>query len=59
MEATLKDRRKVYDMLQQLEIPVPFHVYVNRQPGQEDSNVIEEFDEVRRAIHLPVEMFIY
>lgn len=47
MEATLKDRRKVYDILQQLEIPVPFHIYVNRDTGEEDKNVIEEFDEVR------------
>ncbi len=48
METTLKDRRKVYDMLESLGIDVPSHVYVNREVDQPDSNVIEEFDEVSK-----------
>eukprot|EP01031_Cornospumella_fuschlensis_P030025 gene30025-36263_t len=45
MQEVLKDRRKVYDMLESVGIDVPFHVYVNREAGEEDKNVIEEFDE--------------
>ncbi|RYH14824.1 hypothetical protein EON65_32930 [archaeon] len=46
MQEVLKDRRKVYDMLESVGIDVPFHVFVNREAGQEDKNVIDEFDEV-------------
>jgi inositol hexakisphosphate/diphosphoinositol-pentakisphosphate kinase len=45
-EAILKDRRKVYDILEANSIDVPLHVYVNREEGKPDTNVIEEFDEV-------------
>ena len=45
MDTTLKDRRKVYNLLKSIGIDVPFHVFVNRDEG-EDNNVIEEFDEV-------------
>eukprot|EP00981_Chlorochromonas_danica_P011249 scaffold3825_cov179-Ochromonas_danica.AAC.6 len=49
MEEVLKDRRKVYNLLESIGIDVPFHVYVNRDEplpeGSEDPNVIEEFDE--------------
>lgn len=54
MEATLKDRRKVYDMLESLGIDVPSHVYVNREADQPDTNVIEEFDEVSRMMLLVI-----
>ena len=42
---TLKDRRKVYNLLKSIGIDVPTHVFVNRDEG-EDNNVIEEYDEV-------------
>jgi hypothetical protein len=50
MESTLKDRRQVYSLLKSVGIDVPNHVFVNRdnvrEGGDEDNNVIEEFDEV-------------
>jgi inositol hexakisphosphate/diphosphoinositol-pentakisphosphate kinase len=49
MDATLKDRRKVYELLQAQGIDVPFHVILNRDDDGLDSegkeNVVEEFDE--------------
>jgi inositol-hexakisphosphate/diphosphoinositol-pentakisphosphate 1-kinase len=44
MQRTLQDRRLVYDTLQAYGVPVPQHVYVNRD-GDDDENVIEEFDD--------------
>lgn len=48
MDATLKDRRKVYELLQSQGIDVPFHVILDRdivagEPYR--TNVVEEFDE--------------
>mmetsp|Transcript_15097 Transcript_15097/g.14496 ORF Transcript_15097/g.14496 Transcript_15097/m.14496 type:complete len:1181 (+) Transcript_15097:105-3647(+) len=43
MDATLKDRRKVYQLLQGQGINVPFHVILDRESGVD--NVVEEFDE--------------
>ena len=45
MEATLKDRRKVYELLQANGIDVPVHVYCNRDGNTSVANVVEEFDE--------------
>ena len=45
MEATLKDRRKVYDLLENQGIDVPTHVFLNREDPNKE-NIIEEFDEV-------------
>jgi inositol-hexakisphosphate/diphosphoinositol-pentakisphosphate 1-kinase len=48
MEATLKDRRQVYDLMVSIGIDVPAHVFVTRpdpDSGLADTNVIEEFDE--------------
>lgn len=45
MEATLKDRRKVYSLLKSVDIDVPRHVVLNRDDPNV-SNVVEEFDEV-------------
>jgi inositol hexakisphosphate/diphosphoinositol-pentakisphosphate kinase len=44
-DAVLKDRRKVYQMLQQAGIEVPFHVICDRD-DPDAINTIEEFDEV-------------
>ena len=44
MDATLKDRRKVYDLLQKQGIDVPFHVILDRDIA-DTPNVVEEFDE--------------
>lgn len=46
MANVLKDRRMIYEILESIGIDVPFHVYVDREPGKEDTNFIEEFDEV-------------
>lgn len=46
MDPILKDRRKVYDLLESIGIDVPNHVFVMRNDVEEDTNVIEEFDEV-------------
>ena len=46
MSFTLRDRRKVYEILLGLGFALPHHVYCNREPGVEDPNVVEEFDEV-------------
>lgn len=51
MDSTLKDRRKVYELLLSQGIDVPQHVFVNREPDQPDNNVVEEFDEVRLNTH--------
>lgn len=45
MQKTLMDRRLVYEVLQSCDIPVPRHVYVNRDEHDEDHNVLEEFDD--------------
>ena len=45
MDSVLKDRRRVYDMLQDQGIDVPVHVYCNREDPTVE-NVIEEFDDV-------------
>jgi inositol-hexakisphosphate/diphosphoinositol-pentakisphosphate 1-kinase len=45
MDSTLKDRRKVYDLLKSQGINVPHHVYVSRDAAI-NTNVVEEFDEV-------------
>lgn len=45
MQRTLLDRRLVYDTLQSCGVPVPPHVYVNRDGVEEDNNNIEEFDD--------------
>lgn len=44
MDAVLKDRRKVYELLMSQGIDVPFHVFCNRD-DQKIENVVEEFDE--------------
>jgi inositol-hexakisphosphate/diphosphoinositol-pentakisphosphate 1-kinase len=46
MEGTLKDRRKVYNLLQQCGIDVPNHIFVSRDEYGDDYYKIEEFDEV-------------
>jgi len=46
MSSTLRDRRKVYELLLSQGIEIPHHVYCNREVGVEDPNVVEEFDEV-------------
>lgn len=48
MQSILNDRRKVYELLESQGIDVPHHIFVNREEGKEDTNVIEEFDEVKR-----------
>jgi inositol hexakisphosphate/diphosphoinositol-pentakisphosphate kinase len=51
MNDTLKDRRRVYELLQANGIHVPVHVYCERDKRDrngellEDANVVEEFDE--------------
>lgn len=45
MEDTLKDRRKVYKLLQENGIDVPFHVVLERDDANV-TNLVEEFDEV-------------
>ena len=47
VDSTLKDRRKVYELLKSQGIDVPHHVYLNRIPGEEDTNQLEEYDEVQ------------
>ena len=42
MGEVLKDRRKVYELLESQGINVPFHVFCNRN---DKSNIVEEFDE--------------
>lgn len=44
MDATLKDRRRVYELLQANGIDVPVHVYCDRDDPA-TVNVVEEFDE--------------
>ena len=46
MDSTLKSRRKVYELLKSQGIDVPRHVFLERAPGVEDTNQLEEFDEV-------------
>ena len=46
MDVMLKDRRKVYEILQREGIDVPFHVLCERDDPSKPSPVIEEFDEV-------------
>lgn len=46
MDKILKDRRKMYKLLVELGIDVPTHYIVNRNENEEDTNVIEEYDEV-------------
>lgn len=46
MDWIMRDRRKVYELLKSLDINLPHHVFLNREPGVEDTNVLEEFDEV-------------
>ena len=48
MSSTLRDRRKVYELLLSQGIEIPHHVYCNREVGVEDPNVVEEFDEVSK-----------
>lgn len=51
MDKVLKDRRKVYEMLESQQIDVPKHVFCNRDSSDAvDTNVIEEFDEVSASI---------
>lgn len=45
MEETLKDRRKVYRLLQAEGIDVPTHVFLEREDPNK-VNTVEEFDEV-------------
>ena len=45
MDATLKDRRKVYRLLQEQGIDVPTHVFLEREDPNK-VNTVEEFDEV-------------
>jgi inositol hexakisphosphate/diphosphoinositol-pentakisphosphate kinase len=45
MDVLLKDRRKVYKILQEEGIDVPFHVLCERDDPSKE-NIIEEFDEV-------------
>lgn len=48
MDPILKDRRNVYELLESIGIDVPNHVFVMRKDGEEEKNVIEEFDEVKK-----------
>lgn len=45
MHNVLVDRRKIYEILESLSIDVPKHVFVVRESGVEDTNVIEEHDD--------------
>lgn len=45
MEDTLKDRRKVYRLLQEQGIDVPTHVFLEREDPTK-VNTVEEYDEV-------------
>lgn len=51
METTLKDRRLVYNMLEECGIDVPFHIFVSRDEHESDFYTIEEFDEVILCCH--------
>lgn len=53
----LKDRRKVYKMLQSQGIEVPKHVILNRD-GSDAKNSVEEFDEVNAHTKL-LYIFVY
>jgi len=44
MDAVLKDRRKVYELLMSQGIDVPFHVFCNRDDPNVE-NIVEEYDE--------------
>jgi inositol hexakisphosphate/diphosphoinositol-pentakisphosphate kinase len=46
MEAVLKDRRKVYKLLESMGIDVPFHVFLERDDLQKE-NDLQEYDEVQ------------
>jgi inositol hexakisphosphate/diphosphoinositol-pentakisphosphate kinase len=46
IDSVMKDRRKVYELLESQGIDVPHHVFLNREPGVEDTNQLEEHDEV-------------
>jgi inositol hexakisphosphate/diphosphoinositol-pentakisphosphate kinase len=46
MDTVMRDRRKVYALLQSQGIEIPHHVFLNREPGVPDTNELEEFDEV-------------
>jgi inositol hexakisphosphate/diphosphoinositol-pentakisphosphate kinase len=46
IDSVMKDRRKVYELLESQGIDVPHHVFLNREPGVEDTNQMEEHDEV-------------
>lgn len=46
MDSVLRDRRKVYALLQSQGIEIPLHVFLNREPGVPDTNQLEEYDEV-------------
>jgi inositol hexakisphosphate/diphosphoinositol-pentakisphosphate kinase len=50
MEATLSDRRKVYNLLKSQNIDVPRHLFVSRD-DPDNENILEEFDEVNRIQH--------
>lgn len=50
MDAVLKDRRKVYSILQREGIDVPFHVVCDRDDPN-IQNKIEEFDEVNDILY--------
>ena len=45
MDAVLKDRRRVYELLEANGINVPFHVYCERDNPNHNENNIEEYDE--------------
>lgn len=52
VDPILKDRKKVYELLESIGIDVPYHVFVIRENGKEDINQIEEYDEVK--FQLPI-----
>jgi len=56
MDAVLKDRRKVYKILQQQGIDVPFHALCDRDDPNK-VNIIEEFDEVNKSFYIYI--YIY
>ena len=55
MDSVLKDRRRVYQMLQQAGIEVPFHVICDRDDPTKE-NIVEEYDEV--SLHFIILYYI-
>ena len=45
MHSVLVNRKRIYDLLESIDIEVPKHVFVERKPNDVDPNHIEEFDD--------------